>query len=291
MTTRRARAGPRNAPGPGAAEVARAPRRCYGRAMLGGIAGDVVGSAFEFAAIKATEFPLFGARSEFTDDTVLTCAVAEVLLDGGDYAAAFRRWGRRHPDVSWGGRFRHWLFDDRAGSYGSFGNGSAMRVGPVGWACGSVAEVLAEAERGALPTHDHPEGVKGAQATALAVFLARTGAGKEAIRAEIAGRFGYDLGRSVAVIRPSYGFDETCQGTVPEALIAFLDSTDFEHAVRLAVSLGGDADTLACIAGSVAEAYYGGVPAAIAGETRRRLSADMVALVDRFAARFGARDG
>ena len=258
--------------------------------MLGAIAGDVIGSPYEFDSIKTTSFPLFGPRSEFTDDTVLTCAVAETLLDGGDYATAFRRWGRRYPNVGWGGRFRRWLFDDTAGPYRSYGNGSAMRVGPVGWACATVEDVLAEAERTALPTHDHPEGIKGAQATALAVFLARTGAGKEAIREEIAGRFGYDLGRTVDSIRPTYGFDETCQRAVPEALVAFLDSPGFEHALRLAVSLGGDSDTLACITGSVAEAFYGGVPAGIAEETRRRLSPDLLGIVDRFAARSGKHD-
>ncbi len=258
--------------------------------MLGAIAGDVVGSPYEFEPIKTTEFPLFGPSSAFTDDTVLTCAVAEVLLGGGDYAAAFRRWGRRYPDVSWGGRFRQWLFDDRAGPYGSFGNGSAMRVGPVGWARDTIEEVLAEAERSARPTHDHPEGIKGAQAIALAVFLARTGVGKEAIREEIAGRFGYDLGRSVDAVRPSYRFDETCQRTVPEALITFFDSTGFEHAVRLAVSLGGDADTLACITGSVAEAFYGSVPAAIAEETLRRLTPEMLGVLERFDAEFARLD-
>ena len=258
--------------------------------MLGAIAGDVVGSVYEFEPIKTTEFPLFGPRSAFTDDTVLTCAVAEVLLGGGDYAVALRSWGRRYPGMSWGVRFRRWLLDDRAGPYRSFGNGSAMRVGPVGWACGRIEDVLTEAERASLPTHDHREGIMGAQATALAVFLARSGAGKEAIREEIAGRFGYNLGRPVDAVRPTYGFNDTCQGTVPEALIAFFDSTDFEHAVRLAVSLGGDADTLACITGAVAEAFYGGVPAGIAEETRRRLSPEMLVIVDRFTARFGKRE-
>ncbi len=258
--------------------------------MLGAIAGDVVGSPYEFEPIKTTEFPLFGPGSAFTDDTVLTCAVAEVLLGGGDYAAAVRRWGRRYPDVSWGGRFRQWLSDDRAGPYGSFGNGSAMRVGPVGWARNTIEDVLAEAERSARPTHDHPEGIKGAQATALAVFLARTGAGKEAIREEIAGRFGYDLGRSVDAVRPSYRFDETCQRTVPEALIAFFGSTGFEHALRLAVSLGGDSDTLACITGGVAEAFYGGVPAAIAEETLARLTPEMLGVLERFEATFARLD-
>ncbi len=165
-----------------------------------------------------------------------------------------------------------------------------MRVGPVGWARDTIEEVLAEAERSARPTHDHPEGIKGAQATALAVFLARTGVGKEAIREEIAGRFGYDLARSVDAVRPAYRFDETCQRTVPEALIAFFDSTGFEHAVRLAVSLGGDADTLACITGSVAEAFYGSVPTAIAVETRRWLDPDIVGILDRFTTRFGRRE-
>lgn len=255
--------------------------------MLGAIAGDVIGAPYEFHPTKAMDFPLLGRHSAFTDDTVLTCAVAEVLLDGGDYAVALRRWGLRYPGMSWGGRFRQWLFDDRMGPYGSFGNGSAMRVGPVGWARDTIGEVLVEAERTARPSHDHPEGIKGAQATALAVYLARSGAGKDSIREEITGRFGYDLERSVDEVRPTYRFDETCQRTVPEALIAFLDSTSFEHAVRLAVSLGGDADTLGCITGAIAEAFYGGVPVAISAEVRGYLTPDIVALVGRFSTTFG----
>jgi ADP-ribosylglycohydrolase len=254
--------------------------------MLGSIAGDVIGAPYEFDRITTVEFPLFVPASLPTDDSVLTCAVAEVLLDGGGYAESLRRWGRRHPGMSWGGSFRRWLFDDGMGPYGSFGNGAAMRVGPVGWARDTLEAVLAEAERSARPSHDHPEGIKGAQATALAVFLARTGAGKDAIREEITGRFGYDLARTTDRIRPTYRFDETCQRTVPEAIVAFLDSTDFEHAVRLAVSLGGDADTLACITGGVAEAFYGGVPPAIAAEVRARLAPDMGGVVERFARRF-----
>jgi ADP-ribosylglycohydrolase len=249
--------------------------------MLGAIAGDIIGSPYEFDRIKTTEFPLFSKRSEFTDDTVLTVAVAEALLDGGDYAEAFRRWGRRYPHMSWGGRFHHWLFTDGAGPYGSLGNGSAMRVAPVGWACDTVPSVLREAERSALPTHDHPQGILGAQAIALAVFLARTGADKDDIRTEITGRFGYDLTRTTDAIRPGYRMDETCPGTVPEALTCFLEADDFEETVRLAVSLGGDADTLACIAGSVAEAHWG-VPEPIASTVIQRLDAPLLAVVERF---------
>jgi ADP-ribosylglycohydrolase len=252
--------------------------------MRGAIAGDVIGSRFEHFPFKYKEFPLFSRISRPTDDTVMTVAVAEAMLGDGDYREAFRRWGHRYPRAGYGGTFRKWLAlpDEEAGPYGSFGNGSAMRVSPVGWLRHSVEEILAEAERTALPTHNHPEGIKGAQAIALAVFLARTGAGKDMIRSEIEGRFGYDLGRQLDAIRPVYRPDVTCQGSVPEALIAFLESTDWEDAVRNAVSLGGDSDTQACMAGAVAEAFYGGVPAEIRAEVEGRLPADMREVLGRF---------
>ena len=243
--------------------------------MLGAIAGDVIGSVYERRPVKRTDFPLFAAGSRFTDDTVLTVATMEALLEGGDYEGAYRRWARRYPRAGYGGTFRKWIWDPGMGPYGSFGNGSAMRVSPVGWACSDAAGVLAEAERSAAVTHNHPEGIRGAQAVALAVFLARSGVGREDIRGEIAGRFGYDLRRTVEQIRPGYRFDVTCQGSVPEAIIAFLDSEDTEHAIRLAVSLGGDADTQAAIAGSIAEAFYGGVPAEIAGGVCDRVPAEL----------------
>ncbi|HEX8904586.1 MAG TPA: ADP-ribosylglycohydrolase family protein, partial [Longimicrobiaceae bacterium] len=229
--------------------------------MIGAIAGDVIGSVYEQNPAGGPGFrPLVAARACFTDDTVLTVATADAILRGGDYAAAYRAWGNRHPRAGYGGAFRSWLTVPGAGPYNSWGNGSAMRVSPVGWAFDSEDEVLREAARSAAVTHDHPEGIKGAQAVALALFLARGGATKEEIRREIAARFGYDLSRTVEGIRPGYGFHVSCMKSVPEALVAFLDSDDAEHAIRLAVSLGGDADTQAAIAGSVAEAFYGGIP-------------------------------
>ena len=254
--------------------------------MLGAIAGDIIGSVFEGSGRKETDFPLLSARSTFTDDTVLTIAVAVVLLEGGDYASTLRRCGRRYPHRGYGGSFYEWLHDDSLGPYNSWGNGSAMRVSPIGFAAKTIDEVLSEAQRSAVVTHNHPEGVRGAQATALAVFLARHGASKSEIRRELKERFGYNLDRSVDEIRPGYAFDVSCQGSVPESIICFLDSSDLEEAIRLAVSMGGDADTMACIAGGIAEAFYGSVPDVIGAEVRNRLPEDLLAIVDRFRARF-----
>ena len=255
--------------------------------MLGAIVGDVIGSAYEASPIKQTDFQVFPPGARFTDDTVLTVATAEALLGDGDYAAAYRRYGRAYPNAGYGVSFYRWLFSEGAGPYGSWGNGAAMRVSPVGFALDSVDAVLAEAAHSAAVTHDHPEGIKGAQATALAVFLARSGADKETIIGEIQDRFGYDLTRSLATIRPGYRFDVSCQGSVPESQIAFLESTDFEGAVRNAISLGGDADTMACIAGGIAQAFYGSVPEPIAGEVRTRLPNGFLGVLDRFEHRYG----
>ena len=255
--------------------------------MIGAIIGDIAGSAFEHAAVKRTDFPWFPPGSRFTDDTVLTIATADALLSGEPYDAAYRRWGRRYPNAGYGGAFRRWLAAEGAGPYGSWGNGSAMRVSPVAWVSDSVDEVLAEAERSAAVTHDHEEGIKGAQAAALAVFRGRTGAGKPDIREEITRRFGYELSRTVDQIRPWYEFDVSCQGSVPEALIAFLDACDFEEAIRAAISLGGDADTQAAIAGAAAAAFAGGVPEWLEHEARRRLPPDMLDVLDRFRAKYG----
>ncbi|MCU0836409.1 MAG: ADP-ribosylglycohydrolase family protein [Chromatiaceae bacterium] len=255
--------------------------------MLGAIAGDIIGSVYEAQPVKSSDFALFPPGARFTDDSVLTVATADALLGDGDYPAAYRRYGRAYPDAGYGRRFFHWLLTDGAGPYQSFGNGSAMRVSPVGFALASADEVLAEAARSAAVTHDHPEGIKGAQATALAVFLARQGADQANIRTEIAQRFGYDLSRPLAAIRPGYCFDVSCQGSVPEALIAFLESTDYESAVRNAVSLGGDADTMAAIAGGVAEARYGSLPPAIAEAAHARLPAEFLLVLEKFERRFG----
>ncbi len=250
--------------------------------MRGAIAGDIFGAAFEGHPLKKEDFDLFGEARYFTDDTILTVATADALMGDGDYAAAYREWGRRYPGRGYGGMFRLWLGDPSRGPYNSFGNGSAMRVSPIGWAFDTLDEVLAEAERSAAVTHNHPEGIKGAQATAAAVHLARIGATKDEIRAEISGRFGYDLDRTIAAIRPDYRFDVTCQGSVPEALIAFLEADDFEHAIRLAISLGGDADTQAAIAGGVAEAFFGGVPERIETEIDTVVDRPLLRVVERF---------
>ncbi len=238
--------------------------------MIGAIAGDIIGSIYEARGIKTKDFPLFSEGCRFTDDTVLTVAVAEAILEGSGYRDSIRRIGRRYPYAGYGGSFNHWLQGEDPSPYNSWGNGSAMRVSPVGFAFSSEEEVLHQARLTAEISHNHPEGIKGAQAAALAVYLARTGCGKEEIRARIA-EFGYNLVRSIDEIRPSYTFDISCQGTVPEAVIAFLDSDSYEDSVRNAVSLGGDADTLACITGAIAEAFYGEVP-----ETIRTKVADLL---------------
>jgi ADP-ribosylglycohydrolase len=250
--------------------------------MIGAIAGDLIGSVHEGAGTKTTSFPLFQSYSRFTDDTVLTVATAHAILTGTSYHEAYRTFGRRYPDAGYGGMFMQWLMARDPRPYNSWGNGSAMRVVPVGLAFSTVDEVLLEAQRSAAVTHDHPEGIRGAQAAALAVFLARTGESKEGIRHEIADRFGYDLDRTVDAIRPGYRFDVSCQGSVPEAIIAFLDASDVEDAIRRAVSLGGDADTQATIAGGIAHAWYGDVPATIVEPVRERLPTEFLEVIDRF---------
>ncbi len=256
--------------------------------MMGAISGDVIGSVYEAWPVKYKDFALFSKRSTFTDDTVLTVAAAEALLTDGDYVRAFHEYFSRHPNRGFGASFADWAASRRTGAYGSYGNGAAMRVSPVAWAKGTLKSVLEEARRSAAVTHDHPEGLKGAMATAAAIFLARTGKSKDAIRRYLSEAFGYALHRSLDEIRPHYTFDVSCQGSVPESIICFLESEDFEDALRNAVSLGGDADTMACIAGAIAEAYYGGVPPKIEEETRLRLAADLIDVVDRFNQQFRA---
>ena len=250
--------------------------------MLGAIIGDTVGSVYEFNNIKTTDFPFFSPRSNYTDDSVMSMAVADWLLrDAGHYMQELEQsmvsFANKYPCPmgGYGGGFHKWLFSGRERRpYNSWGNGSAMRASACGW----VADTLEETERiakiSAEITHNHPEGIKGAQATAAAIFLARTGKSKADIKGYVSAKYGYDLDRTCDQIRPSYQFDESCQGTVPEAIIAFLESSDFESAIRLAVSLGGDSDTLACITGGIAEAYYKFIPAWIVAEMWRRLPAD-----------------
>ena len=240
--------------------------------LLGALAGDIIGSVHEYNAPKTTEFPLFTPRSHFTDDSILTLAVADAIINRRTYLECIKEYALAYPHGGYGGFFRQWMYSDDSKPYNSFGNGSAMRVSAVGWAFDTVEDVLEQAEASAIVTHNHPEGIKGAQAVALAIYRARTGANKKDIQREIQERFSYDLSATLDEIRPTYRFDETCQKTVPPAITAFLEARDFEDSIRLAVSLGGDADTLAAITGSITEAYYGGVPQAIAEEVHSRMT-------------------
>jgi len=228
--------------------------------MLGAIIGDIVGSVYEWHNNKTKDFPLFRGDCFFTDDTVMTVAVAEAINNGGksnDFIDSMKAWGRLYPDAGYGGRFGGWVFSDDREPYNSWGNGSAMRISPCAWAYNTLDEVEKAAENCAAVTHNHPEGIKGAQATAAAIFLARKGKSKDEIRTYISEKYGYDFCRTLDEIRPTYRFNESCQETVPEAIIAFLESNDFEDAIRNAISIGGDSDTLAAITGSIAEAAYG----------------------------------
>lgn len=254
--------------------------------MLGAIIGDIIGSTYESHAVKTTDFPLFTEESHFTDDSVMTIAVARAILDNSGYGESMKHLGRRYPMAGYGLSFFHWICAPEIVPYNSWGNGSAMRVSPVGFAFETEEDVLREAARSAEVSHNHPEGIKGAQATALAIFLARKGSDKESIRGEISRRFGYDLNRTVDEIRPEYSFDVSCQGSVPESIIAFLDSHNFESAVRNAVSLGGDSDTMACISGGIAEAFYREIPSAIAEMALERVSEDLLEIIDLFRARY-----
>jgi len=254
--------------------------------MLGAIIGDIVGSIYEFENHRSKTFPLFGPGVDFTDDTVCTVALADALLRNADPVATLRAWCLRYPKRGYGGMFRQWIIDESIGSYNSFGNGAAMRVSAASLLGVDLESALFLADRITAITHDHPEGIKGARATVTAIYLARAGESADRIRATIARRFGYDMGRTVDDIRPGYVFDVSCQGTVPEALICALEATDFEDAIRNAISIGGDSDTLASIAGGVAEALFG-IPEAISAEGLRRLPQEMVDVVEEVYRRAG----
>ena len=256
--------------------------------MYGAILGDIIGSPYEFdRGDKTKDFPLFRRRSHFTDDSVMTIAVAEALAKACRTGAiedekktkdllidSMHKWGHRYPNAGYGGRFYSWLADSEREPYNSWGNGSAMRAAAAGWLFDDIETTRRIARWTAEVTHNHPEGVKGADATAAAIFMARNGSSKEEIRALITEDIGYDLSRTCDEIRPAYRHVESCQETVPEAITAFLEGKDFEDVIRTAVSLGGDCDTLTCIAGSIAEAFYG-VPQHLKAECVKRLPEDM----------------
>jgi ADP-ribosylglycohydrolase len=249
--------------------------------MLGAIAGDIIGSIYEAAPIKTKDFPLFGRGVSFTDDTVCTVAIADALLSDGDFARYLRTYVRRYPGRGYGGMFVRWAQTEGMPAYGSWGNGAAMRVSAVARLAADEADALATAARTAAVSHDHPDAIAGAQAAVLAAWLARHDADPETIRREIAARFGYDLGQSVGQIRPWYAFDISCKGTVPPALVCALEATGYEDAIRNAVSLGGDTDTLACITGGIAEALHG-LPSEIGEQARGYLDEGLLSVIDRF---------
>jgi ADP-ribosylglycohydrolase len=257
--------------------------------MLGAIVGDVIGSPYERWSTKIKDFPLFTAASCFTDDTVMTVAIAEAILDDAPFVDRLKRWYHRHPHVGYGKIFAKWAAHptDRD-PYQSWGNGAAMRVSPVAWAYDDLETVMRAAGASAAVTHDHPDGIQGAEIVAGCIFLARTGATKDDIRAFARGR-GYALTATIEQIRAVHSFDVSSIGSIPPAIEAFLSSTDFEDAVRNAVSLGGDSDTQACIAGAIAEGFYGGVPDAIQAEALSRLTDDIRGVVERATAAWVTR--
>ena len=257
--------------------------------LCGAMAGDIIGSMYEWHSTKNIDFHLFTPFSKFTDDTVMTVANADWLLTNDCLWVIMQDYGNRFPHAGYGGMFRNWLREEEPKPYNSFGNGSAMRVSPVGWAFNTLEETLEVAQKSAEVTHNHPEGIKGAQATAACIFLASTGNSKQEIKEYIEKTFGYNLSRTCDEIRPDYHFDVTCQGSVPESIIAFLDSTDYESAIRLAVSLGGDADTMGSITGGIAEAFYGGVPEHIKKEVLKRLPNEFIDVMSRFYQKFVER--
>ena len=231
--------------------------------MLGAIAGDIIGSVYESNPIKTTEFPLFHPSCRFTDDTILTVSLAESILTGQSYEKSMKEYYRQYPFAGYGGMFHQWATAEISRPYNSWGNGAAMRISPVGIAYDNIETVMSKAKKFTEITHNHPEGIKGAQATAVSIFLARKGKSKADIKEYIQKQFGYNLHFTCDEIRPKYSFDVSCQGTVPQSIVAFMDSIDFESAIRLAVSLGDDADTLACITGGIAQAFYKKIPSFI----------------------------
>lgn len=258
--------------------------------MLGAVIGDIIGSPYEggMRAIKTTEFPLFSKNSEFTDDSILTLAIAQSLLRKSPYAKNIREFYFKYPEAGYGGRFIEWAKSRSTKPYGSYGNGSAMRVSPVAWVYSSMDSVLREAKKSSAVTHSHPEGIKGAESVAACIFLARQKKSKSEIQAFIEKNFGYSLKQSVGQIRQEYGYDSSAEGSVPHAIRCFLEADSFEEAVRLAVSLGGDSDTQAAIAGSIAEAAFG-IPEAIKKEGLKRLPKELNQIITRFQRKFGVK--
>jgi ADP-ribosylglycohydrolase len=254
--------------------------------MLGAIIGDVIGSPYEFANIKYKHFELFQEETKFTDDTILTIAVADCILHGKSYGPTFQNYCARYPDRGYGPQFRIWMQSKNPKPYNSFGNGSGMRVSPVGFAFNNLDKVLLEAKKSAEITHNHPEGIKGAQAVASAIYLARIGKSKEEIKNYIESTFKYNLNQTINQIRPIHAYNETSQGCVPEAIRAFIDSKDFEDAIRNAVSIGGDADTIACMTGGIAQAFYKKIPSTLVEKTLTYLPDEFKNIIGEFNSKY-----
>lgn len=256
--------------------------------MMGAIIGDIVGSRFEFNNTNRMDFELFTPECDYTDDTICTVAIADAILNGKSYKDSLLEWCRvyPHPKGGYGGSFSRWIQSDDPQPYNSWGNGSAMRVSPVGWVYQALRDTQIAAEQTAVVTHNHPEGIKGAKAVADAVYLAIRGQDKDYIKNHIQANYGYDLSKSTEDIRPFYTFNESCQGSVPEAIVCFLESSDFEQAIRLAVSIRGDSDTIAAITGSIAEAFYG-VPTHIEKAAKNYLPEYMIDVINEFEAKYG----
>ena len=254
--------------------------------MIGAIAGDIIGSVYERHNIKRMDFPLFDQGCTFTDDTVLTVAVADAILTGSSYGDKLKEYFRYYPNAGYGPGFRRWAASRRITPYYSQGNGSAMRVSPVGFAFDTLEQVLEQAKKSAEVTHNHPEGIKGAQATASSIFLARRGATKEEIKTYVENNFKYDLNESLDQIRLYYKHDQTCPGSVPQAITAFLESNDYEDAIRKAISIGGDSDTIACITGGIAEAFYKRVPDQIRNKVFQILGEELKKVVQEFSEKY-----
>ena len=258
------------------------PMKSNSNTIIGAVIGDVIGSVFEWNNIKTTNFDLFNPKCDFTDDTVLTIAVADCILNKKDFAKTIWEYGRKYRGRGYGGSFRNWLQEDNLKPYGSFGNGSAMRASAVGFSFNDIETVMEVAKQSAKVTHNHPEGIKGAQATATAIFLARQGKSKQAIKDYITQSFDYNLDFTLDEIRPTYKFDVTCQGSVPQAIVAFLESSDFENAIRLAISIGGDSDTIACITGGIASAFYKLIPTEIMDFVVDKLPSEYIEIMNKF---------
>lgn len=254
----------------------------FSNIIIGAIAGDLIGSVYEFKNVENYNFDFFNPNAFFTDDTVLTIAVADALVHNKDFAQTIWEYGNNYPNRGYGGRFAKWLRSDNPQPYNSFGNGSAMRVSPVGVAFDTLEKTLEVAKLSAEVTHNHYEGIKGAQSVAAAIFLARYGYSKNEIKEFVSNTFNYDLNFKIEQIRPEYNFDETCQGSVPQAIVAFLESSDFESAIRKAIYLGGDSDTIACITGGIALAFYKYVPNNILHFVYERLPKEFLDVLEEF---------